>query len=421
MFGEKGYQLIQNRVQRFALFEPSIYAALHDDVHKPAIDPSKHFAEIGLWQGREFTTNAKIVQLLEASFGTVPSTHDQLSPHLEAQILSRIGGFDIGVYVSSIGNFFLREIADLIVAGLRALGARVSLLDEHASIEDRPRCCIFIAPHEFFDLGRGREWAREDIISSSFMYSTEQVQTPWFRLGLPYILASKAVIDLNYQNCELIRSSGMPTLFYFPGFDVERPSDEHLLPDHPLAKALPRAAKERDISFDVWTSRPLDVVFLGTESPAREEFFSKAAAPFAKLSCFIHYVRLRQSPVLSRGAEARPSLNRYVCRRAKIVLNIHRSEVRYFEWHRMVMQGMWQKALVVSDPCLPHPIFKPGIHYLEESPRQIPQLIDWLLNTVEGRSTANRVRHEGFAALAERASSRRLSLALAQFLIQYCD
>lgn len=419
MFSQKGCRLVRERVARFALFDPKAYAALNEDVRASAADPLGHFVEHGLREGREFATSGQIAAVLASSGGAFPSDQP-LAPPVEAQILKGLAALDIGVYVSSIGNFFMREIAEHTVAGLRALGARVSLLDERTSIAERPTSCIFVAPHEFFALGRGPEWAREDVVSSGFMYSTEQVQTPWFRVGLPYILACKGVVDLNFQSCALLDGAGIPTLFYFPGFDYRHASDERSLPDHPLARALPPAVKDYDAGRDLWADRPLDLVFIGTESPVRDDFLAQAAASFAKLSSFIHYVRLRESPILSAGPETRPALNRYVCRRAKIVLNIHQGEVRYFEWHRMVMQAMWQKALVVSDPCLPHPVFKPGVHYLEESRDRIPHLIDWLIGTADGRSRAERVRHEAFATLVEKASSRRMSLALAQFLVRHC-
>jgi hypothetical protein len=98
-------------------------------------------------------------------------------------------------------------------------------------------------------------------------------------------------------------------------------------------------------------------------------------------------------------------------------LNVHRADIGYFEWHRMVMQGIAHKALVISDPCLAHPYFEPGTHYLEEIPRRIPNLVDWLLGTRRGRLKAEQVRYDGYARLAEVASAEKVSARLAQFLL----
>jgi hypothetical protein len=72
-------------------------------------------------------------------------------------------------------------------------------------------------------------------------------------------------------------------------------------------------------------------------------------------------------------------------------LNIHRDDIPYFEWHRMVQQGMALGALVVSDGCLPHPHFKPNEHFLQDEVRQVPNLIEWVLNTPDGRIAAGRI------------------------------
>lgn len=103
-------------------------------------------------------------------------------------------------------------------------------------------------------------------------------------------------------------------------------------------------------------------------------------------------------------------INCALAQRAKIVLNIHRDWLGYFEWSRMVMQGFWQGACVVSDPSLPSPIFEPGIHYLEENVRQIGELIRWLLETQEGREKLNTTRMAGYHR-ARGLGSMRVALA----------
>jgi hypothetical protein len=88
--------------------------------------------------------------------------------------------------------------------------------------------------------------------------------------------------------------------------------------------------------------------------------------------------------------------------RAKIVLNIHRDWLGYFEWSRMVLQGFWQGACVVSDPGLPNPLFEPNVHYFEENLRNIGELLRWLLESAEGRDKLDRTRRAGY----ERAHPR---------------
>jgi len=56
----------------------------------------------------------------------------------------------------------------------------------------------------------------------------------------------------------------------------------------------------------------------------------------------------------------------------------------YFEWHRIVRQGIQSGAVVVTDDCLPHPLYKPGVHFIETNARRIPDAIEWALNDPEG-------------------------------------
>jgi len=91
-----------------------------------------------------------------------------------------------------------------------------------------------------------------------------------------------------------------------------------------------------------------------------------------------------------------------LCQRSKILLNIHQSEVPYFEWQRIVFQGFWQKTVVVSEPCFHAPGFKPGIHYIEAEPDDIPGIIQWLLTTAEGREKAEELRRNAYEQLINR-------------------
>ena len=71
---------------------------------------------------------------------------------------------------------------------------------------------------------------------------------------------------------------------------------------------------------------------------------------------------------------------------------------------------------MVTNPCIPNPVFQAGEHYFEESLARIPKLIGWLIDTPEGRAEAERVRTAAFEALVEQCPLKRSSLALMEFL-----
>ena len=81
------------------------------------------------------------------------------------------------------------------------------MLDETSDIETRPPICLFVAPHEFFTLGRGTDWVRDDVLSEGFMFGTEQVQTTWFNLSLPFILMSRGMLDICTSERQPVRET----------------------------------------------------------------------------------------------------------------------------------------------------------------------------------------------------------------------
>ena len=115
-------------------------------------------------------------------------------------------------------------------------------------------------------------------------------------------------------------------------------------------------------------------------------------------------------------ANALSRLAGHVNAHSKIALNIHRDPNGFFEWHRIAKLGLGTGAVVVSEPCDPHPIFKPGIHYLEESGRHLLNLIEWLLNTPDGAAHAAKIQQNGQALLHDAALAAANAQALAAFI-----
>jgi len=84
-----------------------------------------------------------------------------------------------------------------------------------------------------------------------------------------------------------------------------------------------------------------------------------------------------------------------------VVLNIHRDQMPFFEFHRVVMQAIAGGALVVSEPSYLHPIFKAGLHYLEAPQAEIPELVRWLIATPEGQLRATEIKATAATTLAK--------------------
>ncbi|MFT8336593.1 MAG: hypothetical protein ABF628_10495, partial [Acetobacter orientalis] len=162
--------------------------------------------------------------------------------------------------------------------------------------------------------------------------------------------------------------------------------------------------------------RVFDISFFGNISYKREKFFAKHASFFAAYNCFLYY-RKTDGPLTTQGRYAiLAHLPRYIAEHSKIFLNIHRDDNHFFEWHRMVLQGMAAGAVVVSEECFPHPLYKAGTHYLIESTRHMPNLIEWLLDTPEGQQEAERVRQNCFKFFSNKTLIRSKKQDLASYI-----
>ena len=98
-------------------------------------------------------------------------------------------------------------------------------------------------------------------------------------------------------------------------------------------------------------------------------------------------------------------------------LNIHRDDYGFFEWHRIVQQGMVGGSVVVTEPTLPHPLYKAGVHFFEETGRHIPNLLEWLFKSNDGQDAAGKVQRN-IAAIAEADSAVTNGARLVDFVIE---
>jgi hypothetical protein len=180
----------QTGLLRSGLFVPRSYLDLNDDLTLGEPGAFEHFIRRGLSEGRLFTnsdTVARLIARMSPELG-----RDQADAHAAAR--QALAGGDaeklaawfrersarIGVFCNTEGNFFMRDIAVLLVEGLRALGIAVALRDENAGRDEHFDLRVFVAPHEFFYLGRGRAWRDAAGAPGSVLYNVEQPQTQWF-------------------------------------------------------------------------------------------------------------------------------------------------------------------------------------------------------------------------------------------------
>jgi len=400
---------IYHRLVQAGLFRADSYLELNPDLPADTINAAAHFIRYGLPEGRRFTTPAGVARLLAALAPQLETAH--AAYHTAAvralannEAIPLAAWFQekdvhIGVFCNAEGNFYMQEIAELLVAGLQALGIRAVLRDETAGRDEAFALRVFVAPHEFFTIGRGRAWRDAAGARNSVLYNVEQLQTPWFCRTFQTLMMAPLLLDINFQSAEILRHIGSDVVHFMPGHLAASPYTvpQEDVSDIELARGYAFSRQRLDwTQRDSLDDRPIDILFIGASSPRRDAALTRLL-DLTDDYRFLCVYRSTDAPLTARGHRATSGrINCALAQRAKIVLNIHRDWVGYFEWTRVVLLGFWQGACVVSDPGLPNPIYQPGVHFQQESVRHLGELIRWLLGTPDGRATLDATRRAGF-------------------------
>ncbi len=401
------------RLRRFPGFSGSAYVTLNPDLRWLVRNPASHALFHGACAGRTLFRPERLARAL----GEVRAPAAVGEPPADlAALCARAGR--VGILVSSHGNVFMQDIADDLAADLAATGIAVERMDEHAAPHCRPPLSIVVAPHEFFVLGAGRGWIRADVLTEAVMLNTEQAQTRWFALALPFMLAARGVIDLNAQMCGLFAAAGLPALQITPASPHAGAVLDAADRRHPLFRVLPAAARRDPDPAAPFADRPLDIAFFGAATAQRSAFFARHAGFFAGCESFLYCRPQARGPIRGDGADGALSrIARHVGGHARITLNLHRDEFGYFEWHRVVRLGLSMGSVVVSEPSQPHPALHAGVHFFEAPSRQIPELIEWLLRTPDGRRAAAAAQEAARRTLGQTFAPARNGARLLQFLL----
>ncbi len=388
------------------LFDREAYVARYPEVARSGLDPLHHYMRHGIQAGLNCTSLATIARLWREVLQEKPTAET-------APALDNPGRYRAAVYVSSLGNFFMTEIADVIVCGLREAGVDARRVSEKDAALPGITHHIVVAPHEFFVLGDGRKWATDEFVSRAVLFSTEQIQTQWFARSLVFLLRAKAVADMNQQTAAILRKGGVKAVAVQPGYaSTFAPfSPQATLPNTRAFEGLSPGVLAFDVTQASFAARPIDLLFLGSLSPKREKHLAAFAPKLSKLNTFIYATRMSRPLNGETSPTASPEVTAALLQRSKVLMNIHRDEYTYFEWWRL-MQAFWNRTLVVTEPCFPHPLYKPGIHYLEEAPRHMPHLVEWLVRSREGQDKAEEIRARAHADFNTLSTARNAALEL---------
>jgi hypothetical protein len=397
------------------LFDTSYYLKKNPGIATAGINPLLHYWEHGAFEGKCVLSAERIAAHLAHSREEETSQVQLLSEGQAGRpiaVSSDGSTVNIGIYCSSIGNYFMGEIADLLAAAFRRIGIEALRLSENDKRPGDLNYDIIVAPHEFFYLGNGPSWAEDKAwLGRTIMVNVEQPQTSWFSRSYNFLRQARLQFDINLASTAVLRSIGVPAYFLPLGYlsDYQQFGFHDHRPDLLALKGLPENLWNSVTSLESsFGDRPIDLLFIGYLSPRREEFLAKNASWLSQIRCCLHIPPLTGPMLQGKGNALTTEAVAGLSQRSKIFLNIHQSDLRYFEWHRIVCHGLWQKTLVITEPCYRIPGLIPGEHYVESTLEDMGAKIEWLLTAPEGRNEAERIRQTGHQALKTHFSLEKI-------------
>jgi glycosyltransferase involved in cell wall biosynthesis len=252
----------------------------------------------------------------------------------------------VDLFVTSKSNLFIREIADLLCAGFRAAGCEAQLLIDQIPVEktEEGKIQIVVTPHEFFNLFLRDKlpWEKmQRLTNHLFLLGTEQPESEWFDSNLVVAPHARAMLDIHLSGVAAYRARSL-TCFHLPlGYD-------------PLLEQSDLPAKSK---------RDLDICVLAAMTDRREEFIAANADFFAARNCHIRFVPIG----FAKTEETRSYLpipqRNALLQRAKILLNVHYSDLRYFEWHRALI-AIANRSCLITETCEGFEPLVPGKHFI---------------------------------------------------------
>ncbi|MDG6095751.1 hypothetical protein LOC54_11785 [Acetobacter sp. AN02] len=412
-FSFESIEKIVSNINKIPFFSCEDYEEMNSDTKGGSVSSDIHAVIYGIPEGRRIFSPKKIAE----TFGILAKEKlNYIISNKKITNNKNLSEIVFPVFYHSKGNTFIREIAEDFSEYMRSSGFKSIVVTEEYEPNNSSELYIFCAPHEFFFLNGSEKWKEESIISSSIMLNTEQPQTDWFNRGVIYLFLSLAIIDFSYQTYEIFKNMGIRSFHFDPIVSTDPIEIEEEYRKSNLFKILPEKAKKSGVSYKKFLDRSIDVSFFGNDSRKRDKFLSKNALYLSEKNCFIYY-RKNQGPIPGKDPyKILSKIPSYVADNSKISINIHRDEDPYFEWHRIVKQGLSRGSIVVSEECLPHPLYKEGVNFLVETSRHMPNLIEWLLNSEDGHKKANEIQEENFKMLNNKNLLKSKNIDLINFI-----
>jgi GT2 family glycosyltransferase len=249
------------------------------------------------------------------------------------------------IYVSRRGNVFMAELAALLQHCLEDVGRATRICSAGLPEAQEGVVNLVIAPHEYFHfaaLDGVSEDRRAAAAASSVCVTTEQMGTPWFEAQVAICAPSPLVLDISRSAVDALGYLGLPATHLPLGYHS---------------------------SLDRWggiveRQRDCDLTVLAALNTRREEFLARSISLFWDRNCDIRMFTFEHpiagpEPGFLVGEDKLAHLAS-----SKVLLNIHRSDVPYFEWLR-VIEALANGCVVASESSVGYQPLIPFEHFVQ--------------------------------------------------------
>ncbi len=267
----------------------------------------------------------------------------------------------VQLHVTSKSNLFIVEIAQLVCAGFRDAGFAADLFVDRIPAEEVPddTIQIVVTPHEFYNLFFTPQFPWAEIkrrTRNLYLLGTEQPESDWFHSNLVIAPYARAMLDINPLGVEGYRARGLRCLHLPLGY-------------HSMLE---------ETGLPVPAERDLDICLLASLTERRGKFLAAHADFFAARHCHLHLVPLGFAKTETTKSYLSTEARNILLQRSKILLNVHYSDLRYFEWHRMLV-GLANGCCIITETCEGYAPLVPGKHFVMVEPDGVIQACKYYL------------------------------------------
>jgi hypothetical protein len=237
-------------------------------------------------------------------------------------------------------NVFFDELLDAFREGLEARGVAVETAVDHFPAPQDDLVYVFV-PHEYLPLTHVDSHPRWRQLRRSVAICTEQPGTQWFATAAAVAADAGAAVDINELGVEALAREGVRArlvrLGYVPSWDRWGGDDS--------------------------AGRPVDLTFMGGHTARRAVALARCGGALRDHRLALHVFETRlphqaDDPWFLSGERKWEALGR-----AKAILNVHRSELGYMEWQR-VLGALMNGCVVLTEHSLGYEPLVPGEHFV---------------------------------------------------------